>query len=134
MIHLSRSTLSVMAAIVVGVLAVLAGCWVARQPATPATPPTVTRPATVTAIPITVRPVTLTPTLVSPTLTPTARPSAPASRTFTPNPSTLITPSPQVLPGTGEGQITPLAGPALACGVGLILMGLVLLWVRKPKG
>jgi hypothetical protein len=144
MIHLSRSTLSVAAAVVVGVLAILAGCWVSHAPATP---PTVTRTPgtaqgltpTATAIVITVRPVTPTPVLPTPNVAIPTRTRQPvpveySTMTYTPNPSTLITPSPQVLPATGEAPNPNLFVPLLACGVAWILIGLVMLWARKPKG
>ena len=138
--HLSRSTWS--AVIVVGVvlLVALASCWVTRQPATPPPGPLVTRTVTPTSV-ITVRPVTLTPTNSSPpTNTPTSTPRAPASpatmtRTYTPNPSTLITPSPQVLPVSGESPQANLVVTLLAGGAVLLVIGLLARWaMAKPKG
>lgn len=138
MIHLNRSTWSALAAMGIVLLAILAGCWVMSRRGAPPPAVFVTRTPTRMAIPITVRPVTLTPVPISPTAkAPTPTPSALApqvTKTFTSNPSTLITPSPQVLPGTGGAQNSGWALPMLACGMALVLGGMVLLWVRKPKG
>jgi hypothetical protein len=114
-------------------VAILAGCWMIRQPAVP---PPVTRTPTQIAIPITVRPVTSTPTKISPTNTPTSTPRTPATitQTYTPNPSTLITPSPQVLPATGQTQPLNVVVPLLAGGAILLLIGLLARWTTKPKG
>ncbi len=139
--HLSRSTLSVAVVVGVTLLAAVAGCWVTRQPATP---PTVTRTATLTAVVITVRPVTNTPAPASAPATETPRATLTATypvpldmltRTSTPNPSTLITPSPAVLPATGGSSEPNQAGRLLAIGVVLLWIGLLARWATaKPKG
>jgi len=137
MIHLSRSAWNVVAAIIwLGLLAILAGYLVTRSRETPPPAPFVTRTGTPTAIPITVRPVTLTPTQVSPTpnrATPTPTLGR-ATTTFTPNPSTLITPSPQVLPATGQTHPLNVVVPLLTGGAILLLIGLLARWASKPKG
>ncbi len=125
--------------ILVMILALAAGWLVARERMAPAP---IVAPSSVTpmlSIPITVRAVTNTPIVIDPaTVTPqppTATYPVPLemlTQTNTPNPSTLVTPSPAVLPETGA--IGEGAGPAsLLIGVGLILASIGIVVWRSRK-